>query len=122
MSGGPYQSGNRVRCRFGFTSRKLTPTEDGAFLAGQGLPEGVGVDAAIAFFDFKTATVAGQWGEPSTLTGGDITRAAPGEYFTDLPVVSMVAKTTYRYSGRGIDDDAQPLVATLPREFDVLGF
>lgn len=108
-----YEIGNVVACLFAFTNRELTPAEQAVFIAGNGLPDGAGIDPDGVFFDYLPGAGATTL---LTLTGDDVIRDDLGAYHVPLP---LTARGRWRFRGRGTNSDGSPLVATLPREFEV---
>lgn len=106
---GPYALGNIVTLRFCFTLRPLTTTEQAAFLAGQGLPDGVGVDQPV---------VSVVWGpENTTITGSGVSHDATGAYSAQ---VTPAAAGLYGYKGYATGLDGSAIAATLPAGFAIV--
>ena len=99
-----YPVGNVVLCRFAFTTRALTNAELATFLAGGGLPAGIGVTPATVSFDYAIGQAA-----KTTLTGSQITTDATGAYHVNLNVTTA---GQWRYRGYGVDGSANPVACT----------
>jgi hypothetical protein len=102
-----YPVGNVVECRFCFTNRALTLGEDLAFLAGGGLPAGVGVDQTTVTFHYavnNAATVT------TTVSAHDTTGAYHG-------MITVTEPGDYRYWGSSVDGSSNPVAATQSNHF-----
>ena len=99
-----YPEGNRVRCRFAFLTRPLTPAESKAFIETGALPGGIGEVPAEAFLDFQPP------GQPSkTLEGADVISDGGGEFHS---ILTGDKTGVWSYRGRGLDAEGNPLAAT----------
>lgn len=96
--------GNQVECLFCFTTRVLTEQEEDAFLAGQGLPQGVGVDQTAVFMDWKV-----NGGAVTTLSGGSVIHDGTGAYHG---IITVAVAGTYEYRGYSKDGSSNAVAAT----------
>lgn len=101
-----------IECLFCFTSRTLSAQETQTFLAGGGLPSGVGVDPATVLFDYQAPASS-----LITLTAASVppvVRDAAGAYHVELVVQTP---GLWWFRGRGLDSSADPLAATFKQQF-----
>lgn len=104
--------GNVVICRFCFGNRNLTPAEIAAFVAGNGLPAGVGVDQPVVECELELPTGSG-WTE-QILTGASVVHDALGEYHV---LVTAANPGTYSYRGFSVDGGGNPLASSRKMSF-----
>jgi hypothetical protein len=107
--------GNQVRCRFYFSHRELTVTEDEHFFDPDretfpGLPLGVAYTPPEVLFEYKPPGEA--W---ITIEGEDVVPDADGEYHA-IVTVPMDGASVWSYRGRGVDGES-PVAATAVRTF-----
>jgi hypothetical protein len=107
-----YPLGAVVQCPFYFANRELTATETSTFLAGGGLPAGVGVDPASVLFHYKIN------GALPALTA-TTTKDATGLYHA---VITPTEAGDYEWQGYGQDGGGNAVAAMSPRHFLVLPF
>lgn len=100
-----YPTGNVINCRFAFVNRPLTAAERTAFLAGRGLPEGVGVPQDSVWFEWERE---GE-GYLNTLTGARVIEDAPGEYRVQI---TADREGSYKYRGFARRPDGTALAAS----------
>lgn len=96
--------GNVVLCRFAFTVRTLEVAEIAAFLAGNGLPDGAGIDPDLVFFDYAPPRAA-----IVTLTGDSIDEDETGAWHVPLPVVT---RGDWLFRARATNSDGTPFAET----------
>lgn len=94
-----------AQCPFYFASRQLTAQEYATFIAGGGLPAGVGIDPTTVLFHYKLNGV---------VTSVTPTRDAAGLYHANITVA---APGDYEWQGYGEDGGGNPFAAMSPRHF-----
>lgn len=99
-----YPVGNQVVLRFYFGSRPLTTAEKAQYLAGNGLPAGVGQDQTTVKCDVTNPT-----GVTTTLSGGSIIHDATGAYHA---IFTLALKGTHEYQGYSLDGSNNPVART----------
>jgi hypothetical protein len=109
-----YPVGNQVECLFAFTTRPLTEQERNAFLAGSGLPAGVGIDQTTVMMDYKLND-----GTPTTLSGASIIHDAAGAYHA---VITLATRGSWKYHGYSVDGGGNPVAATEPNVMEAIQF
>jgi hypothetical protein len=109
-----YAVGNQIECLFAFTDRPLTSVEQQAFLAGNGLPPGVGLDQITVKMDWKLND-----GPTTTLADGQILHDAPGAYHA---IITTAAAGSVEYRGYSLDGAGNPLASTPAYTFAVTEF
>jgi hypothetical protein len=105
--------GSRPTLRFAFPARELTEQELARFLAGEGLPNGVGVDPNIVFLEYQQPNDS----KGKRKEGEEVVRDGSGEYHVVMPV-GMDAAGVWQWRGRGEDEDGSPFACTPPQSFD----
>lgn len=105
-----YPVGAVVQCPFYFASRALTAEEYATFLAGGGLPAGVGVDPVTVMFRYKLNGV--------TVNVAPV-KDATGLYHAVIPVTQA---GDYEWQGYGEDAGGNPFAAMTPRHFTGMAF
>jgi hypothetical protein len=102
--------GSQVTYRFYFATRPLNATEEERFIAGFGLPSGVGFDPTTVFADVQ------QPGEtaPKTRAGAEVVKDAVGAYHT---IILVAADGLYYCRGRGQNSLGEPVAATPDHAF-----
>lgn len=106
--------GSQRLCRFAATSRKLTNTEEETFLETGVLPEGIGVDPAKRYFDYRTPD-----GTLTTKTESQVSREAKGSFFYIIPVEEP---SVYNWRGYGKDSEGKPMFSTKKQSFRGMAF
>jgi hypothetical protein len=109
-----YPVGNQVECLFAFTNRPLTEQERIAFLAGNGLPVGVGIDQTTVMMDYKLND-----GTSTTLSGASIGQDATGAYHA---VITLTAPGSWTYRGYSVDGGGNPVAATVTQVIEAIQF
>src|SRR5947209_1929673 len=107
-----YPAGNIVLCRFCFTTRALTSSEQSAFLTTGSLPGGVGVDQFAVQCEYHIDN-----GPLITLSGPSVVRDAQGAYH-----VALTASTpgSYTYRGFSLDPAGYRVAETAEMRFVVV--
>lgn len=99
-----YPVGNLVRARFSFTTRELTDQEQAAYMAGDGLPDGIGTSPADVLADYQPSG-----GAVRTLEAPDVVEDAEGAFHI---IITADGPGIWKYRGRGLDDDGNAIAAT----------
>ena len=106
-----YPVGQVVKCPFYFASRELTNTEYATFVAGGGLPTGVGIDPVSVLFRYKLDN-----GPPTSTTP---TKDAVGLYHA---TITVSAPGDYEWQGYAQDGSANAVAAMWPQHFEGVAF
>ena len=102
-----YPVGAVAVCRFAFTLRQLTTLELARFLAGAGLPSGVGSSPNTVLFNYWAGGEVKT--QLTTSTTPPIVQDATGAYHVNLPIT---VPGPWYYQGIGQDGSGNPVGAT----------